>query len=47
MHGGGSDLNTSSLRSGDKESPAWVLPKATKGSQNLTLNTGVCMLGRF
>lgn len=30
MHGGGSDLNTSS-QSGDKEreSPAWVLPEAT------------------
>lgn len=42
MHGGGSDLNTSSLRSGDKdkererESPAWVLPKATGGGGGLT-----------
>lgn len=31
--------------SGDKESPAWVLPKATTGSEDLTLNTSVCMLG--
>lgn len=47
MHGGGSDLNTSSLRSGDKEraQPGCCQKPRKKGSQNLTLNTVVCMLG--
>lgn len=47
MHGGGSDLNTSSLRrSGDKErAQPGCCQKPQKGSANFTLNTGVCVLG--
>lgn len=46
MHGGGSDLNTSSQKSGDKEkAQPGCCQKPQNGSENLTLNTGVCMLG--
>lgn len=47
LHGGGSDLNTSSLRSGDKEraQPGCCQKPQKKGSKNFTFNTAVYMLG--
>ncbi len=47
VRSGSSDLNTSSQRSGDKESePSLGAAKShKKGHKTSTLNTGVCMLG--